>query len=63
MKVLITGSSGYIGYVLSRYLSEKGIPVTGVDVKENPVWNGNDNLIIEYSFDLIFCFTNSKHDS
>ncbi|MBD3203169.1 NAD-dependent epimerase/dehydratase family protein [Candidatus Woesearchaeota archaeon] len=40
-KILITGSSGYVGYVLSKYFSEKKIPIIGVDVKSNPVWDGN----------------------
>lgn len=35
MKVLITGSSGYVGRVLSRYLSEKGVDVIGLDVENN----------------------------
>lgn len=35
MKVLITGSSGYVGRVLSRHLSEKGSDVIGLDVKRN----------------------------
>jgi len=41
MKILITGSSGYVGYVLAKYFSEKGIEVIGLDIVENPVWNGN----------------------
>ncbi len=45
MKLLITGSSGYIGYVLSRYFSERGTVVVGVDINENPVWSGNGNFI------------------
>ena len=43
-KVLITGSSGYVGYVLSRYFSEKGVSVVGIDVSKNPVWKGNENF-------------------
>ncbi|MGA1822795.1 MAG: NAD-dependent epimerase/dehydratase family protein [Thermoplasmatota archaeon] len=49
MKILVTGSSGYVGMVLSRYFSEKGIPVTGIDVRENHAWKGNEN------FDFIEC--------
>lgn len=49
MKIIITGSSGYVGYVLSRHFSEKGICVTGIDVKANPVWSGNG------SFSFIKC--------
>lgn len=44
MKILVTGSSGYVGMVLSRYFTEKGIPVTGIDVKENHAWKGNDHF-------------------
>lgn len=43
-KILITGCSGYIGYILSKYFSEKKIAVAGIDLKENPVWNGNENF-------------------
>jgi len=34
MKILITGSSGYVGYVLSRYFSERGINVVGLDISK-----------------------------
>ncbi len=44
MKILITGSSGYVGYVLSKYFSEKGILVVGLDVVQNHAWSGNDNF-------------------
>lgn len=43
MKLLITGSSGYVGYVLARYFSEKGVEVIGIDIARNPVWDGNEN--------------------
>ena len=44
MKVLVTGSSGYVGMVLSRYLSEKCIGVVGIDIKENHAWSGNEHF-------------------
>ncbi len=44
MKILITGSSGYVGYVLAKYLSERQISVAGLDVSENPAWKGNPNF-------------------
>ena len=36
MKILITGSSGNIGYFLAKYFIRKRIRVTGLDVVENP---------------------------
>lgn len=33
MKLLITGSSGYIGSILSNYFEKKGIAIVGVDIK------------------------------
>src|SRR5260221_12809744 len=44
MKVLITGSSGYIGYVLARFLTGKGERVVGLDVAPNPAWQGDDRF-------------------
>ncbi|MBN1390978.1 MAG: NAD-dependent epimerase/dehydratase family protein [Candidatus Thermoplasmatota archaeon] len=44
MKVLVTGSSGYVGMVLSRHLSERGTEVVGLDVTENNSWSGNANF-------------------
>ncbi len=44
MKILITGSSGYVGYILSKYFSEKGIEVIGMDIAENPAWTGNSHF-------------------
>ncbi|MGA1873705.1 MAG: NAD-dependent epimerase/dehydratase family protein [Thermoplasmatota archaeon] len=44
MKVLVTGSSGYVGMVLSRHLSERGVEIVGIDVKENNAWKGNDRF-------------------
>ncbi len=41
MKLLITGSSGYVGYVLSKYFSEKGTEVIGLDIAPNKAWKGN----------------------
>ncbi len=40
MKILITGSLGYIGSMLSGFFSEKGIAVVGVDIKDS----GNSEL-------------------
>jgi len=47
MKILITGSSGYVGYVLSRFFSEKGVSVVGLDVVSNPVWKGNGHFVFQ----------------
>ena len=44
MKLLISGSSGYVGYVLSKYFSERGNEVIGLDVAENSAWSGNSNF-------------------
>ena len=44
MKILITGSSGYVGYIISKYFSEKGIDVVGLSRKPNHAWNGNDHF-------------------
>lgn len=41
MKILITGSSGYVGYVLSKYFSEKKTKVIGLSTRKNHFWNGN----------------------
>jgi nucleoside-diphosphate-sugar epimerase len=41
MKLLITGSSGNIGYFLSKYFTSNKITVIGLDLDENPVWPGN----------------------
>jgi len=37
MKVLITGSSGFIGSALKRLLEEKGIEVIPFDIKDSPL--------------------------
>ncbi len=37
MKILITGSSGFIGSALKRLLDEKGIEIVTFDIKENPL--------------------------
>lgn len=42
MKILITGSSGYVGYILSKHFSEKGCEVVWLDVVKNHAWVGND---------------------
>lgn len=44
LKILITGSSGYVGYVLSKFFSDKGIDVVGLDISTNPVWPGNNHF-------------------
>jgi UDP-glucuronate 4-epimerase len=41
MKILITGSSGNIGYFLCKYFTKKHIYITGVDIAPNPVWKGD----------------------
>jgi len=47
MKVLITGSSGYVGRVLSRHLSENGTHVVGLDVHENRDLSNDDFSFIK----------------
>jgi nucleoside-diphosphate-sugar epimerase len=44
MKLLITGSSGNVGFILSKYFSQKGIRVVGLDIVKNPIWEGNNNF-------------------
>ncbi len=39
MKVLITGSGGFVGNFLAKYFSEKGIPVVGIDIERQPFQN------------------------
>jgi nucleoside-diphosphate-sugar epimerase len=51
MKILITGCSGYVGYVLSRFFSSQGIRVVGLDINDNPVWDGNKQFQF-YSIDV-----------
>ena len=51
MKILITGSSGYVGYILAKYFSEKGVQIIGLSRKENPAWKGNKNFKF-YSCDV-----------
>lgn len=41
MKILITGSSGYVGYVLARHFTGRGVPVVGLDLAPNPAWAGH----------------------
>ncbi|HLN20739.1 MAG TPA: NAD-dependent epimerase/dehydratase family protein [Bacteroidales bacterium] len=42
MKVLITGSSGYFGSILTNHLIASGISVIGLDIRENPILNRSD---------------------
>ena len=44
MKVLITGSSGYVGYVLSRFFTDRGVPVVGLDLAPNRAWEGHERF-------------------
>ncbi|MBY9021597.1 MAG: NAD-dependent epimerase/dehydratase family protein, partial [Candidatus Lokiarchaeota archaeon] len=37
MKILLTGSSGFIGAALKRLLEENGIEVVPFDIKDNPL--------------------------
>lgn len=41
VKILITGSSGYVGYVLARHFTSGGVPVVGLDLAPNPAWGGH----------------------
>ena len=45
MKILITGCSGNVGYILSKYFTQKGINVIGLDMAKNPIWEGNNNFV------------------
>jgi UDP-glucose 4-epimerase len=51
MKLLITGSSGYVGSVLAKHFSEKGADVVGLDLAKHPVWRGNKHFKF-YSCDV-----------
>ncbi|MFH1063603.1 MAG: NAD-dependent epimerase/dehydratase family protein [Candidatus Woesearchaeota archaeon] len=51
MKILITGSSGYVGYVLAKHFSEKGIKVVGIDLAPNHAWLGNKDFVF-YKCDI-----------
>jgi len=42
MKILLTGSSGFIGHSLKRLLEKKGIKVASYDLDDNPPNNIND---------------------
>jgi UDP-glucose 4-epimerase len=53
MRVLITGSSGYVGRVLSKHLSEKGVKVIGIDVEPN-------NDLVNDHFNFIECDVTDK---
>ncbi|MFH0752466.1 MAG: NAD-dependent epimerase/dehydratase family protein [archaeon] len=44
MKILTTGSSGYVGYIISKYFSEKGTEVIGLDISPNNSWKGNNKF-------------------
>jgi UDP-glucose 4-epimerase len=44
MKILITGSSGYVGYILSKFFSEQEIEVIGLDITKNKAWGGNNKF-------------------
>jgi len=50
-KILITESSGYVGYVLSKFFSENKIQVVGLSLHENHAWKGNENFRF-YSCDI-----------
>jgi len=47
LKLLITGSSGYIGRVLSRYFARKGISVVGLDVQPDREWKNANFRFVE----------------
>jgi UDP-glucose 4-epimerase len=42
VKILITGSSGYVGYVLARFFAAAGVPVVGLDLAPNASWEGHE---------------------
>lgn len=50
-KILITGSSGYVGNFLAVYFGTKGIPVVGLDLTPHPVVN----TIPNFSFEIADC--------
>jgi nucleoside-diphosphate-sugar epimerase len=39
VKILITGSSGYVGQVLSRFFTARGVPVVGLDLEPPAAWD------------------------
>lgn len=43
-KILITGSTGYLGNFLAVYFGNKGVPVVGVDIKAHPVVKDTPNF-------------------
>tara|TARA_Y100000310_G_C20683053_1_gene817200 strand:+ start:2207 stop:3130 length:924 start_codon:yes stop_codon:yes gene_type:complete len=47
MKILITGSNGYIGNFLSKYFSEKGIQVIGLDLESHERQKNYTHFIFE----------------
>ena len=47
MKILLTGSSGFIGSALKRLLEEKGIEVIPFDIKDNPLDDVRDFSALE----------------
>ncbi len=50
MRVLITGSSGFIGSALKRLLEENGIEVVTYDIKENPLDDVRDFSVLQLKF-------------
>ena len=44
MRILITGSSGYVGGVLSRHFTGAGAEVVGLDLAPDPAWAGHDRF-------------------
>jgi UDP-glucose 4-epimerase len=53
MKILITGSSGNIGYFLCKYFTGKHIFTVGVDITPNPVWQGPRKYFNFYKEDIL----------
>lgn len=54
-KILITGSSGYVGNFLAVYFGQKGIKVVGIDITAHPVVKNIPN------FKFIECDTRNKN--
>lgn len=53
MKILITGSSGNVGYFLCKYFIEKRIRTTGIDIVPNPVWKYAGKYFNFYRADIL----------
>ncbi|MFX0074819.1 MAG: NAD-dependent epimerase/dehydratase family protein [Candidatus Hermodarchaeota archaeon] len=47
MRILITGSSGFIGSALKQLLEEKGVEIVSYDIRENPLDDVRDISVLQ----------------